>query len=75
MGTEELVVKIFIVWLLSQAVMARVLMGIALVSWADMHLSPDTLGYFVLPTAAICITEAVVSAIVVYPLIATSARR
>lgn len=68
-GREEPSVKTFFIWLGIQCAFARILIGMTLGMWSSLKVSPDYLGYFILPAAIICLAETVTSAIVVYPLV------
>lgn len=61
--------KTFFIWLGIQCVFARVLIGMCLYMWRDLNISPDYIGYFLIPATIVCVAEAVTSAFVVYPLV------
>lgn len=66
--------KTFFIWLIIQCVFARMLVGMCLQLWAGMKISPEYLGWFMAPATLICLMEAVTSAIVVFPIIKSSAK-
>lgn len=64
----------FFVWLISQAVFARVLFALVLMTWRDMHLPAETIGWFIVPVTVVCFVETIVSGCVAYPLILNNRR-
>ena len=67
--------KPFFGWLFAQAIFARILIGMILGLWEKLHLKEETLVSLVLYSALLCAVEAIVSCIVVYPLIEAERNR
>lgn len=58
--------KTFFIWLIIQCLFARMLLGMGLMTWERLHITPDYIGYFIIPATIVCAVETIVSGIVVY---------
>jgi hypothetical protein len=75
MGTEELAVKLFLTWLVTQCVFARLLFLLVMENLPALHINPDYIGWIVFFTAAVIIAETITSATLLYPFMEAAARR
>lgn len=72
---RPIAVKTFFLWLAVQLFFGRILFGMAIYTWRDLHIGADSLPWFVVPAMLIIGFETIASAMVVYPLILSSIRK